>query len=94
MKIEGQVAVITGGCSGLGLGTAEYLISLGAKVVLIDINEDSGRGLVAKLGPANAHFICADISKEEQVKSAFERAVAVYETPARIFVNCAGIGLP
>ena len=46
MKIRGLVNLITGGASGLGLGTARHLISQGGKVVILDINEKAGKECV------------------------------------------------
>lgn len=83
--------MITGGCSGLGLATAKYLISLGAKVVLLDINEENGEKAVKSLGPTRAYFIKTDVSSEEEVKSAYEKANSVFTAP-RIYVHSAGIG--
>jgi NAD(P)-dependent dehydrogenase (short-subunit alcohol dehydrogenase family) len=45
MNIEGVAAIITGGASGLGEGTAERLAAKGAKVTILDLNEDMGRHL-------------------------------------------------
>ena len=74
MKIRGLVSLITGGCSGLGLGTARHLVSQGGKVVLVDINEKAGTEYVNELGRENSYFIPCNVSDEEQVKRTFEEA--------------------
>jgi 15-hydroxyprostaglandin dehydrogenase (NAD) len=56
-----QVALITGGASGIGLATAKHLLSKGWKVVMADINEGAGRELEKELG-SNASFIRADVT--------------------------------
>ena len=91
MQIEGSVALITGGASGLGLATAKVLHTLGAKVALLDIGADAGEAAAAEIGPG-AHFVAADVRNEDQVLAAIERASAA--GPIRIVVNCAGIGDP
>lgn len=50
MKLEGQTAFITGGCSGLGLATAKLLVTKGMKVVIADQNSKQGKTIVEELG--------------------------------------------
>ena len=57
MQIANHTAVITGGCSGLGLAVAKQLVSMGANVVLIDINSEAGAKQQAELGADNTLFI-------------------------------------
>lgn len=83
--------MITGGCSGLGLGTARHLIQMGARVILLDINEENGEKAIKELGPSKAYFIKADVSNEEDIKAAYEKAGTIF-TPPRIYVHSAGIG--
>lgn len=89
MDIRNQVALVTGGASGLGLATAERLLAAGAKVVIVDLPGSAGEDVAARLGE-NVRFVPADVTSEEQVAAAIEAAVAM--GPLRVVVNCAGIG--
>ena len=51
-RLEGKIAVITGGCSGIGLATVERFVAEGARVLVADVQEDAGRQVVAGLGEA------------------------------------------
>ena len=51
-RLQGKVAVITGGAGGLGTATCHRLVNEGARVVVADINEDAAKGLAGKLGEA------------------------------------------
>ena len=50
MELTNKVALITGGASGLGLATAEVLIKSGAKVMLLDLNEENAKAASESLG--------------------------------------------
>ena len=52
-RIEGKVAVVTGGCSGIGLATVRRFVEEGAKVVIGDIDDERGHALVGQLGGAD-----------------------------------------
>ena len=86
MRIDGCSAIVTGGASGLGRGTAEVLIAAGARVVIIDLPSSPGAAVADEIG---AVFAPADVTDEAQVRAALEAAVAL--APLRITVNCAGI---
>jgi NAD(P)-dependent dehydrogenase (short-subunit alcohol dehydrogenase family) len=87
MRIEGTVALVTGGASGLGRATAELLASKGAKVVIVDLPRSDGEAVAALLG---GRFAPADVTSEEDVNRALD--VAAELGAHRITVNCAGIG--
>jgi len=89
MQIEGSVAVVTGGASGLGLATARRLVKAGAQVVLLDLPSAPGAAAVEEIG-ARAAFAPGDVTSETDVTAAFDAAAA--RGPIRIVVNCAGIG--
>lgn len=92
MELNGKVAVITGGASGLGQATVEMLVEKGAKVVIFDLDEAKGNALVGKLGDS-VRFQKVDITEEDSVKAAVEYAVDTFGT-VHICVNCAGVGTP
>lgn len=89
MHIQGKVAVVTGGASGLGEATARYLITQGAQVVLVDLNAEQGQAVQAQLG-AQARFASLDVTQEQQVAAFFEQ-LQQQEGRLDILVNCAGI---
>ena len=87
MKISGQSAIITGGGSGLGAGTAKMLVALGAKVTVIDINEAGIKAVADEIG---CHAIACDVTDGEAAEAAIAEANAK-NGPAKILINCAGI---
>lgn len=90
MDINGVAAIVTGGASGLGEGTARRLAGQGARVALFDLNEDLGTKLAKEIG---GHFIRVDVADETAAAGAVAEAEAAHGK-ARILVNCAGIGPP
>ncbi len=90
MQIKDQVAVVTGGGSGLGEATARHLAAEGASVVILDFNIERAES-VAKAIKGLA--VQTDVSDEAAVSAAFDAAVSEYGTAPRIVVNCAGVGM-
>ncbi len=74
LPLEGKVAVITGGTSGIGACTAEVFVANGAKVVIAGRRQDRGKKLAEKLGDA-ASFKPTDVSVEADVKAMIGHAV-------------------
>lgn len=89
MKIQGKFCVVTGGASGLGAATAQYLVAQGAKVILVDMNQELGHQLQQQLGE-NAEFIAVDVTDENQVQQLFNHIEQKYGQLNGL-VNCAGI---
>lgn len=89
MQIEGSVALITGGVSGLGFGAARRIVSMGGRVVMMDINEALGKTAVDELGEA-ARFIVCDVSDPDAVSVGVDGAAEAFGG-LQILVNAAGV---
>lgn len=76
MRLRNKVAIITGGSQGIGEGIARTFSREGAKVVIADVNVEKGQALAKEL--ADAHFIKADVSSEEQVRQLVEETTATF----------------
>ncbi len=88
-ELDGRVAIVTGGASGIGRGTVERFVAEGARVVIADIETDRGEALAAALGP-DAVFRRIDVSDPEQVGALVAAAVEKFGG-LHIMVNNAGI---
>ncbi len=88
MKLDGSIAaVVTGGASGLGAGTAKLLAERGVKVTLFDMNAEAGNAIAADIG---GHFVTVDVTDDASVEAGFA-AARQRHGQERILVNCAGI---
>jgi NAD(P)-dependent dehydrogenase (short-subunit alcohol dehydrogenase family) len=97
-RIEGRVAVITGGCSGIGLATARRFAAEGAKVVIGDIDDEGGARAVEELGHQQggadvATYVHVDVTSKEEVDALFKAAKDTYGS-VDIAFNNAGISPP
>jgi NAD(P)-dependent dehydrogenase (short-subunit alcohol dehydrogenase family) len=92
---NGQVALVTGAGSGMGLATAEAFAEAGAAVVLADIDEEALRAATDGLTSAGhrAIGVACDVADESQVAAMVERAVAAFGRLDMAFNN-AGIQVP
>jgi len=89
MVLESKVAFITGGASGLGAGIAKKFIQEGARVIICDVDAETGTKTAQQIG-GNIHFYKMDISDEEQVKKTVESVVNEFSR-IDILINNAGI---
>jgi NAD(P)-dependent dehydrogenase (short-subunit alcohol dehydrogenase family) len=94
-EFQGQVALVTGASSGMGLATARAFAQAGAAVVLADINESSLQAATDELtaGGHRAIGVSCDVSDEDQVAAMVERAAAQFGRLDMAFNN-AGIQAP
>jgi len=88
METKGHAAIVTGGASGLGAATARALAAAGAKVAVIDVNEKAATELAADV---KGIAIGCDVADSASAETAVKKAAATHG-PARILVNCAGVG--
>ncbi|MEW6320080.1 MAG: 3-hydroxyacyl-CoA dehydrogenase [Acidobacteriota bacterium] len=91
MHIAGKTFIVTGGASGLGRAAAEALVGAGGRVVLLDVNAETGRATEQAIGQAQARFAQADVTSERDVQAAVELAVSAFGGLHGV-VNAAGIG--
>src|SRR5262245_7272375 len=89
-RLEGKVAVITGGASGIGEATARLFVSHGARVVIADLQDEAGRRIAEELGPV-AIYARTDVREERAIAGAIALAVARWGRLDCLFNN-AGAG--
>ena len=89
MQVDGNVAIITGGASGLGAGAARELAKAGGQIAIWDIQEDKGLEIAKEVGGV---FCNCDVTSEEGVIAAMEETKGALGV-GRILVNCAGTGI-
>ena len=88
--LDGKIAIVTGGTSGIGEGIAKAFVSEGAKVVIAGRREEGGRALEKRLG---VRFVRADVANEADVKAMVDRTVEWFGR-LDCLVNNAGIPSP
>ena len=81
--------IVTGGASGLGEATCRLFASLGARVVIVDLQDERGESVAADIGGV---YVRADVTDPDQFSDAVRAASDM--GPLRVLVNCAGIGTP
>ena len=87
MQASNVRAIVTGGASGLGFAVAKHLAAHGAKVALLDVNDEKGNAAAAGIG---ASYFRADVTSEEGVVATLKEAHAKL-AGLNVLVNCAGI---
>jgi len=90
-RLEGKVAIITGGAQGMGETHARRFVKEGAKVVLTDILEEKGQALADELGE-NALFIKQDVTSAAEWETVVAKAEEAFG-PVNVLINNAGISM-
>jgi NAD(P)-dependent dehydrogenase (short-subunit alcohol dehydrogenase family) len=89
-ELDGKVAVITGGASGIGEATAHRFVAEGAKVVVADMRDEPGQAVADALGSSGTFVVC-DVTRPEHVRAAVDTAVQRWGRLDVMFNN-AGFG--
>ncbi len=88
-RLEGKVAVITGGASGIGEASVRLFAAEGAEMVVADVQDERGVRLASELG---AEYVHADVTREEDVEAAVFHAVDVFGRLDCMFNNAGVAG--
>jgi NAD(P)-dependent dehydrogenase (short-subunit alcohol dehydrogenase family) len=92
LRLEGRTAVVTGGCSGIGLATVRRFAEEGAHVVIGDLDDAGGPGIADEVGGTYVH---ADVTDAEEVAVLFATAKAAGDSDGvDVAFNNAGISPP
>jgi len=89
-RLTNKVAIITGGSGAIGSTTAKLFLEEGAKVVLVDINEEALKKVVSELDSPDVTYVMADVSKSSDVQQYVRYAVSQFGK-IDVFFNNAGI---
>lgn len=88
-RLEGKIAIITGGTSGIGEATAEVFAAEGAKVIIAGRSEEKGANIAKRLG-GNVIYQRADVTREADIKALVDLAVAKFGRLDCMFNNAGG----
>jgi len=88
-RLDGKVALITGGTSGIGQASVELFIAEGAQVVFTGRNAEKGAAIAKELG-SSAHFFAADVTRESEIAASITEAVTRYGRLDALFNNAGG----
>lgn len=91
MDLNGKVAIVTGGASGLGASTVETYVTKGASVAIFDLNENAANEVITQMGADKAAFWNVDVIDEVSVKEAVAGVMEKFGA-VHICNNYAGIG--
>jgi NAD(P)-dependent dehydrogenase (short-subunit alcohol dehydrogenase family) len=89
-RLDGKVAVVTGGCSGIGLATVNRFAEEGARVVVADLDDARGKEIAERI---DGTFVHCDVTSKEEVDALFKTAKDTYGS-VDIAFNNAGISPP
>lgn len=86
-RLDGKITIITGGASGIGAEAARLFTEHGAKVVIVDIQEELGQNVAVSIGQDKACFYRCDITDETQVENAVKFTVEKHGKLDVLFSN-------
>jgi NAD(P)-dependent dehydrogenase (short-subunit alcohol dehydrogenase family) len=89
-RLDGEVAVVTGGSRGIGAACVRLFVEEGARVAFCGREPDAGRELAAQLPPASALFVPADVARDADIAAVVEACVQSFGAPT-VLVNNAGV---
>lgn len=89
-RLDGKVAIVTGGARGIGEAIVRLFAKHGARVVIADIDDAAGEALASALGP-QVSFVRCDVSMEEDVRRAVEWALSRHGGRLDVYCNNAGV---
>lgn len=94
-RLDGKVALITGGASGMGMVASKLFASEGAKVVLTDVADEAGEAVAQQIAGSggDARYVHADVSSEAEAKAMVEAAMTAFGG-LHVLYNNAGVMLP
>lgn len=92
-RLDGKVALITGGCSGIGLATVERFVAEGAAVLVADIQDENGAMLERRF-PDRVVYRTCDVTREADIASSTEAAVKAFGGLDVLFNNAGSGGAP
>ncbi|MBS0411548.1 MAG: SDR family oxidoreductase [Proteobacteria bacterium] len=91
-RLDGKVAVVTGGCSGIGLGTVELFVAEGAQVVAADLQDEKG-AMLEKRFPGKVRYAHCDVTVEADIVAALALAKSAFGGLDILFNNAGAAGL-
>jgi len=91
-KLENKVALITGGASGIGLGTVELFLAEGAKVVCADLQDAKGQILEQRF-PGRLAYVHCDVTEEADIAAACAKAASEFGGLDVLFNNAGAVGM-
>ena len=89
-RLEGKVAVITGGAGGIGIAAAKRFAEEGAKILLVDLKEEALQAAAAEVGNNVCHYCAADVTQREDNERMAQQVVDIFDG-VDIFLANAGI---
>ncbi|KAG6640275.1 short-chain dehydrogenase reductase 2a [Carya illinoinensis] len=90
-RLEGKIAIVTGGARGIGEATVRLFARHGAKVVVADVEDSLGNALADSLAPSVTYFHC-DVSLEEDIQNLIESTISRYGQLDILFNNAGVLG--